>query len=175
MTHRRNAAPLAVVLAGCLLAGPSQAGGLYLTTYGTSSMGTASAGDGAIADDASTAFHNPAGMTRLDDTHVHIGMANAIGSLAFKVSDRTEPNPPPPGLGPFARFDGGGNIGTYLPLAGAFMTHEVTDRLRVGFAFAGMWGGAACQRSVKSPSNCLSISALNEPSLKRRATSYSSL
>lgn len=122
----------------------AQCGGLCLYEVGTYDMATSAAGAGARAQSPGTALFNPAGMTRLDDTHVHIGMANAIGSLEFKVSDRTEPNPPPPPvLGPFAGFNGGDNIGTYLPLAGTFATHEVTDRLRVGFAFAGMWGGAA--------------------------------
>jgi long-chain fatty acid transport protein len=42
------------------------AGGLYLSEFGTPSMGVAGAGSQAVASDASTAWHNPAGMTRLD-------------------------------------------------------------------------------------------------------------
>ena len=49
-----------------VVAEPSWAGGLYLSEFGTPSMGVASAGSQAVASDASTAFHNPAGMTRLD-------------------------------------------------------------------------------------------------------------
>ena len=41
------------------------AGGLYISEFGTPSMGVAAAGSQAVASDASTAFHNPAGMTRL--------------------------------------------------------------------------------------------------------------
>jgi len=43
----------------------SQAGGLYINEFGTPSMGTAGAGTNAVASDASTSFHNPAGMTRI--------------------------------------------------------------------------------------------------------------
>ena len=43
----------------------SQAGGLYLNEFGTPSMGVAGAGANAVASDASTSFHNPAGMTRI--------------------------------------------------------------------------------------------------------------
>ena len=43
-----------------------KAGGLYLNEFGTSVMGTAGAGSAAYANDASTAWHNPAGMTRLE-------------------------------------------------------------------------------------------------------------
>jgi long-subunit fatty acid transport protein len=39
------------------------AGGLYISEFGTPSMGVASTGAQAVASDASTAFHNPAGMT----------------------------------------------------------------------------------------------------------------
>lgn len=44
----------------------SLAGGLYINEFGTPSMGTAGAGTNAVAIDASTAFHNPAGMTRIN-------------------------------------------------------------------------------------------------------------
>jgi long-chain fatty acid transport protein len=40
--------------------------GIWLTENGTAAMGTATAGRAALANDASTAFNNPAGMTRLD-------------------------------------------------------------------------------------------------------------
>ena len=43
------------------------AGGLYLQEFATPSMGVASAGAEAVCTDASTSFHNPAGMTRLKD------------------------------------------------------------------------------------------------------------
>ena len=44
---------------------PSWAGGLYITEFGTPSMGVANAGAGALANDSSIAWHNPAGMTHL--------------------------------------------------------------------------------------------------------------
>jgi long-subunit fatty acid transport protein len=51
------------------------AGGLYINEFATPSMGVAGAGAEAVADDASTnfAFHNPAGMTRLDGHQVSLG------------------------------------------------------------------------------------------------------
>ena len=62
-----------------LLASSVQAGGLYVPTFGTPSMGVASAGANAIADDASTAIQNPAGMTRLDDHALLGGLAPQSG------------------------------------------------------------------------------------------------
>ena len=54
-------------LLGTFLAIPraSVAGGLYINEFGTPSMGVAGAGANAVASDASTSFHNAAGMTRI--------------------------------------------------------------------------------------------------------------
>ncbi len=51
------------------------AGALYLNEFATPSMGVAGAGQEAVANDASTnfAFHNPAGMTRLEGHSLSLG------------------------------------------------------------------------------------------------------
>ena len=53
-----------------MIPGVSRAGGLYLNEFGTPSMGVAGAGASAVASDASTSFHNPAGMTRIKGKEV---------------------------------------------------------------------------------------------------------
>jgi len=53
-----------------LTAGNAYAGGIWLYEMGQADMGTATAGRAAMARDASTAFSNPAGMTRLDRTQL---------------------------------------------------------------------------------------------------------
>ncbi len=57
------------------------AGSLYLNEFATPSMGVAGAGQEAVANDASTnfAFHNPAGMTRLDGSSVSLGAGILVG------------------------------------------------------------------------------------------------
>ena len=64
-----NSLAFRIVILCCLVSAALttsvQAGGLYLHEYGTPSMGTAGAGSPAWGDDASTVFHNPAGMTRV--------------------------------------------------------------------------------------------------------------
>ncbi len=75
-----------------LLSTPCWAGGLYITEFGTPSMGVANAGAGALADDSSIAWHNPAGMTRLSGTQaqatagLHIGRPTRIVLLALPNS-----------------------------------------------------------------------------------------
>ena len=72
-----------------LLTGPSHAGGLYLSSFGDPSTGTASAGANAIAEDASTAHTNPAGMTRLDDHQILGGLAPGFTNIEFKADQQT--------------------------------------------------------------------------------------
>jgi long-chain fatty acid transport protein len=112
----------------------AQCGGLCLYEVGAFDNGVSAAGAGARAQDPATVLFNPAGMTRLEDTQVHMGLVNSLGSLEFNVSDKTSPS---------AGRNGGGNIGQYIPLAGAFVSHELTERFRVGMSFAGLWGGSA--------------------------------
>ena len=81
---------LFAIAIGCvLLGGTAHAGGMYLGTFATPSMGTAGAGANAIAMDASTAFNNPAGMTRLDDHHVMMGLAPGFTSIRFDADSDT--------------------------------------------------------------------------------------
>ena len=75
---------------GCvLLGGTAHAGGMYLGTFATPSMGTAGAGANAIAMDASTAFNNPAGMTRLDDHQAILGLAPGFTNIEFDADSDT--------------------------------------------------------------------------------------
>jgi long-subunit fatty acid transport protein len=72
----------AAFAATALVASTAQAGGLLLYEFGTAEPGLAAAGYAARAQDASTAFTNPAGMTRLDGTQVLVGgqRGNLLGS-----------------------------------------------------------------------------------------------
>ena len=94
---------LRVSLLGVLLvvggASSAGAGGLYLNEFATPSMGVAGAGQEAVANDASTnfAFHNPAGMTRLEGHSVSLGAGLLYGQTEFDTDSDT----------PFSGGDGG--------------------------------------------------------------------
>jgi long-chain fatty acid transport protein len=122
---------LGITLVGFLAAGSAQAGGLYLTTVGTPRMGTASAGAQAIADDASTAFYNPAGMTRLDDHHAAGGLAPGYANVEFKADGDT-----PRGGG------GGGKQAGFVPIMAGQYVHKLSDRWRVGLSLLSISGAA---------------------------------
>ena len=56
------------------LANVSEAGGLFLTEFGTEDVALASAGWAARAQDASTLYKNPAGMSRLEGNQFQGGL-----------------------------------------------------------------------------------------------------
>lgn len=101
---------------------PAKAGALYLNEFGTSSMGTAGAGSGAYANDASTAFHNPAGMTRIKGNELGLAGGLLYADIRFSPS----PDTPIPG-------NDGGNAGGAGPLLGAFYVHSISEKLKFGF------------------------------------------
>jgi long-chain fatty acid transport protein len=112
----------------------AHAGGLLLYEFGTAEPGLAAAGYSARAQDASTAFTNPAGMTRLDGTQVLAGGQLMWFNTKFSVDEGTSP-----GLG---SGNGGRALGSdgFVPGGGAFMTHSLSPDLSVGFSVAGNFG-----------------------------------
>ena len=130
---KRFALSMAVGLAfgTLLLAGSSHAGGLYLSTFGDPSMGTASAGANAIAEDASTAHKNPAGMTRLDDHQILSGLAPGLSTVKFKADQQT-----PSGGGD------GGDQGGFLPISSTSYVHKLSDRWRLGMSLLSFAGAS---------------------------------
>jgi len=102
-------------------AAPSWAGGLYINEFATPSMGTAGAGAQAWADNASTAFFNPAGMTQIDGKELMLG-----GGLIY-TDIKFDPAPDTPVAG-----GDGGNAGSLAPLISTFYVHSLSDDLKLG-------------------------------------------
>jgi len=125
------AAALATGLCG---AGPAAAGGLLLYEFGTAEPGLAAAGYAARAQDASTAFTNPAGMTLLEGTQALAGGQLMWLNNRFSIGDGTSP-----ALG---GDTGGRALGAngFVPGAGAFLTHGISPDLKLGFSIAGNFG-----------------------------------
>jgi long-chain fatty acid transport protein len=119
-----------------LAAGPAFAGGVMLYEIGTADVGLATAGYGARAQDASTVFTNPAGMTRLPGNQF-LGAGQMLwGDIKFSVGSGTSP-----GLG---GNDGGYVIGHdgWFPGGGAFATYTVSPDVKLGLALTGNFGNA---------------------------------
>lgn len=124
-----------LVMAGVVAAVPAaHAGGLLLYEFGTADVGLAAAGYAARAQDASTAFTNPAGMTRLDGTQVMAGGQLMWLNTRFSIGDGTTP-----ALG---SADGGRVFGSsgFVPGGGVFATHSLSRDWKLGFSVAGNFG-----------------------------------
>jgi long-chain fatty acid transport protein len=126
----------AILMALTTLAGShasALAGGLYLNEFATPSMGTAGAGQEAYANDASTnfAFHNPAGMTRLEGNQVSLGAGLLVGDTQFDPDPST----------PFGGGSGGSQAGL-APLLGSHGVYSVNEDLKLGMSVFSITGAA---------------------------------
>jgi long-chain fatty acid transport protein len=113
--------------------GPGQAvaGGLLLYEVGTSDVGLASAGWGARAQDASTVFTNPAGMTCIEGSQALLGGQLLYGDYGFSIGPGTSSN--------LGTNDGGNPIG-WFPGGGAFFSYSASPDLKFGFDMTGNLG-----------------------------------
>jgi long-chain fatty acid transport protein len=130
-TRRLALGAAAIVAIALFGSAPASAGGLLLYEVGTADVGLASAGYTARAQDASTVFTNPAGMTRLEGTQVVLGAQVLYADLGFSIGQGTAP-----ALG---SGDGGNPVG-FFPGGGLFMSHSVSPDLKLGFAASGNFG-----------------------------------
>jgi long-chain fatty acid transport protein len=128
---KRSFNTLAFGISAALLSGTAAAGGISLYEVGTADVGLAAAGYSARAQDASTVFTNPAGMTRLDGDQLTVSGQFFYGDVGFDPGTGTTP-----ALG---TGDGGNPIG-WLPGGGVFYSHSVSDDLKIGMAITGNFG-----------------------------------
>ena len=109
----------------------ARAGGIGLYEIATPDVGLASAGYAARADDASTLFKNPAGMSQLQGTQVQGGLQALYGSVSFTPNGNTSPT-----LG----TDDGGNAVGWLPGASLFVVAPIGEKFRVGLGTFSYFG-----------------------------------
>ena len=122
--HNRIArAAVAAALAGMTSA--SYAGGFGIATQNGSGTGNAFAGGAAVAEDASTVWYNPAGMTALPGT-TNFAISTQILKPSFKFQNTGSTLPPGTGEG------GDGGDWTYIPQG--FVTHKLSDKWSIGAA-----------------------------------------
>ena len=104
-----------------MIPGVSTAGGLYINEFGTPSMGVAGAGANAVAEDASTSFHNAAGMTRIKGEEFM-----GTGGLLY-ATVKFDPDSDTPISG-----GDGGDAGGPAPIVGGFYVHSLSDKWKLG-------------------------------------------
>jgi long-chain fatty acid transport protein len=108
-----------------------KAGGIELYEIGTPDVGLASAGYAARAQDASTLFKNPAGMSLLQGSQVQGGLQLLYGSVTFSPDAGTSS-----GLG----GDNGGNAIGALPGASGFFVYDLGEKWKLGLGMFNYFG-----------------------------------
>jgi long-chain fatty acid transport protein len=107
---------------------PAGASGFQMLQQSTSSIGNAVAGGAAAADDASTLFFNPAGLTRLPRRQGVVTGHLVMPSVRFHDLASAAP----PGRAP---GNDGGDAGNRAVLPNFYLAAAVSDDLRVGIGF----------------------------------------
>ncbi len=110
--------------------------GAALELYEIGDIGTASAGQAALAQDAATAAQNPAGMTLLDRSQLMTSPGALLPSTNFDVAPETNLSRAFGGT----RGGGGGNAGVFFPIGSFFYVRKLSERLRFGVAVFSDYG-----------------------------------
>jgi len=100
-----------------------QAAGFQLYEQGQPSIGSASVGQAALADDASTSYFNPAGMTRLKRSEILLGSQLAMMSVRFHADANNT-----------RRGNDGGQAGGILPAGGFYLVYKFLPEIAAGLS-----------------------------------------
>ena len=138
MKKKKTLRLLVLVTMTVLLATSAWAGGLYNYEVGSDDTGLASAGYASRAQDASTLFTNPAGMTRLDQSQLSVAAAAwYLGTKFSPNSNTSASNLTVPDGTAAAR----GNASQLIPAGGLFSVFKLSDKFAAGFGVFAFFGG----------------------------------
>jgi long-chain fatty acid transport protein len=115
-----------------LFANYASASGFQLFEQNASGLGNAYAGSAAIAENASTIYYNPAGMTQLKDREFSTGVA-AVGT-SYKFTDQGS------SVGALAGSGNGGDGGGWGYVPNAYMSWALNKDLYVGVGMGSPFG-----------------------------------
>jgi long-chain fatty acid transport protein len=118
-----------MLLVSVLASGSAYAGGIALYEFGSPDVGLAAAGFAARAQDASTVFTNPAGMSRLEKSQVLGGLQALYGKVEFSPNSATTSS----------GGDGGNAVG-WMPGGSAFIVQKLNQDWSIGFGILSYFG-----------------------------------
>ncbi len=124
------------LLVGLALSGyhlNSTAAGFALFEQGASGLGNAYAGASAVAEDASTIFFNPAGMTYLEGRQI-------VGALHLIKTNGDFDNKNSVPVGAYAPGGEGGNLGSLAAIPNLFYKQDINEQLKFGLGISTPFG-----------------------------------
>lgn len=145
--HRARLARAVTTALIVLTSGTAHAAFFQLAENSPAGLGNANAGGAAVADDASTVWYNPAGLTRLQGQELVLGGHFIAPSFkASRVSASTVAFPavpfPPPYAAGSSTINGGngGDAGESALVPNFYYAHQYNDRLHFGLGVNAPFG-----------------------------------
>jgi len=139
MKVRLKAIVAAIGAMGAVALGGTQAhaAGFQLLEQNASGLGNAYSGTAASAEDASTIFFNPAGMSFLSGTSAAVSIDLVNPSAEFSTATFNPTLAFPPGS---ANFDNGGDAGDWAIVPAAYFSYRVNPKWDVGVSLNAPFG-----------------------------------
>lgn len=128
----KTIARLMSCLAMGMAAGHAAAAGFQLLEQNASGIGNAYAGSAAVAENASTIYFNPAGMTQLQAREASVGIS--LVRPTFKFSDRGS------STGVLAGTGTGNDAGSWAAIPNGYLSWGLTKDVFVGVGFGAPFG-----------------------------------
>jgi len=140
---KRNTFRLTTLASALFVAGLSSAhaGGFQLLEQNASGIANAYAGSAAVADNASTIFFNPAGMTQLSGAK-EVSLGLVVVKPSFKFANQGSLAAVPPLTPVPVRLTGsnGADAGDWAAIPNGYYAQRINDRLSVGVGFGAPFG-----------------------------------
>ena len=183
MRHGRSGTIVVYVMMSLLSAMPMtvSAAGFAILEQSVKGLGSAFAGGAAIAEDASTVFFNPAGLTRLQGIQAEAALHVIIPSARFKNQGSALNSAFTGGMSMPGTLSGddGGDGGEVGVVPNVYYAHQLTDRWHAGlgvhapFGLSNEYRDGWAGRYHALKSELLTINV--NPSLAFKATSFLSI
>lgn len=122
------------VLLACAFSGAASASGFQLLEQNASGLGNSYAGSAAVAEDASTIFYNPAGMTLLGGRQFVVGVNAIRPSVEFSNSTSTMP------VRITTVGGNGGDGGSWAFVPNMYLSVPLTDKVVAGIGVGAPFG-----------------------------------
>lgn len=131
--YRRTLPVFVVVIAACV-PGLTWASNFQLTEQSVTSLGSAHAAGAAFANDASTIWYNPAGLTRLSDPELDLGLSVIRFGANFTPATAVDATGQP------LTGNNGGNPGKLGAVPFIYYSTPLNDKLAFGIGFGVPFG-----------------------------------
>ncbi len=133
--HTRLAPRLIPALIALSFSGSAAAAGFQLIEQSASGIGNAYAGSAAVAENASTIFYNPAGMTQLQEREFSAGLSLVRPSFNFSNKGSVVP-----ALGPVSLSGDGEDGGSWAALPNGYLSWALNKDVYLGVGLGAPFG-----------------------------------